>query len=122
MYHSGGSLEGQKLEFNVEGRVLTHGVSQANKNSISSWAGYDYAKDLAAFCPYLTYLSEAKFYINVLFFSVEDISNQDNFETELLILLTSLIQIYSKTGNKRSKKFVKCESLMRKGVRASLKL
>lgn len=122
MCHSGGSLEGQKLEFNVEGRVLTHGVSQANKNSISSWAGYDYAKDLAAFFPYLTDLSEAKFYINVLFFSVEDISNQNNFETELLIMLTSLIQIYSKTRNKRSKKFVKCESLMRKGVRASLKL
>lgn len=123
MCQSGGSLEGQKLEFNVKGRVLTHDVSQANKNSIGSWAGDDYAKDLAAFCPCLKDLSEARFYVNVLFFfSIEDISKQDNFETELLILLTSLIQIYSKTGNKRSKKLGTCESLMRKGVRANLKL
>lgn len=92
-------MEGQKLEFNVEGRVLPHDVSQANKNSTGSWAGDHYAEDLAAVCPWL----EARFYINVLYFSVEDFSKQDNVETELLILLTILIQIYSKTGNKRSK-------------------
>lgn len=78
---------------------------------------------LAAFCPCLKDLSEARFYINVLlFFSIEDISKEDNVKTELLILLTSLIQIYSKTGNRRSKKIVTCESLMRKGVRSNLKL
>lgn len=48
MCHSSGSLEGQKLEFNVKGRVLTHDVSQANKNSIGSWAGDNCAKDLSS--------------------------------------------------------------------------
>lgn len=117
MCHYGGSLEGQKLKFNVEGRVLPHNVSQANKNSIGSWAGDYNGKDLAAFCLWLEDLSEARFYINVLFFfSVEDISKKDNVETELFSFRSTVRQ------GIRSKKIVKCESLMGKGMRASLKL